>query len=117
MATVHANTSEDAVSSLMTMMAMAGTKLSEDSMVQIIGRAVHLIVQLNRQSDGGRRVLAISEVVGFEGRNVLLQDVFAFQHQGFDQEGRIIGQFVNQYPTSYGERFHKHGVNPGVPAR
>ena len=117
MATVHANTSEDAVSRLMTMMAMAGTKLSEESMVQIIGRAIHLIVQLNRMSDGGRRVLAISEIVGFEGRNVLLQDVFAFQHQGFDQEGRIIGQFVNQYPTSYGERFHKHGVNPGVPAR
>ena len=117
MATVHANTSEDAISRLMTMMAMAGTKLSEESMSQIIGRAVHLVVQLNRMTDGGRRVMALSEIIGFEGRRVLLQDVFVFQHQGFDQEGRIIGQFVNQYPTSYGERFRTFGVNPGVPAR
>ncbi len=117
MATIHANTADDAVSRLMTMIAMAGTKLSEDSMVQIIGRAIHVIVQLNRMSDGGRRVTSISEVVGFEGTKVQMQDVFAFEQTGFDPQGRIIGQHVNRYASVHGERFRKAGVNAGVPVR
>ncbi len=117
MATIHANTAEDAISRLMTMIAMAGTKLSEDSMVQIIGRALHLIVQLNRMSDGSRRVVSISEVSGFEGATVHLNDVYRFEHQSFTADGRIIGNYRNSAPSVHGGRFRKYGVNPGVQVR
>ena len=117
MATIHANTADDAISRLMTMIAMAGTKLSEDSMVQIIGRALHLIVQLTRLSDGSRRVVSISEVTGFEGSKVHMHDVFRFEHQSFTAEGRIVGAYRNVAGTAHAERFRKYGVNPGVRAR
>ncbi len=115
MATIHANSAHDAVSRLTTMIAMAGTKLSEESMIQIIGRAIHIIVQLNRMSDGARRVVSISEIKGFEGTRVFLQDVFVYQQTGFDREGRILGQYVNRQPSVLGKRFKKFGVDPGVP--
>lgn len=117
MATIHANSSSDAISRLTTMIAMAGTKLGEESMIQIIGRALHVIVQLNRMSDGARRVVAISEVMGFEGSQVHMQDVFAFEQSGFDPQGRIVGAYLNRYPSVHGARFRKAGVNPGVPIR
>ena len=117
MATVHANTSEDAISRMSTMIAMSGTKLSEDTVIQIIGRAIHVIVQLNRMSDGGRRVVSISEVTGFEGHRVHMQDVFAFEQSGFDHHGRILGRYLNRYPTAHGLRFRKFGLNPGIPIR
>jgi len=117
MATIHANSSADAMSRLMTMIAMAGTKLSEESMVQIIGRAIHLVVQLNRMTDGGRRVVSISEVLGFEGATVHTQDVFLFEQTGFDPQGRILGAYVNRIPSAMGARFRKFGVNPGIPVR
>ncbi|MBM4319155.1 MAG: CpaF family protein [Deltaproteobacteria bacterium] len=117
MATIHANTASDAISRLTTMIAMAGTKLGEESMIQIIGRALHVIVQLNRMSDGARRVTSISELVGFEGNRVHMQDVFAFEQSGFDGQGRIVGSYVNRYPSVQGARFRKYGVNPGIPVR
>ena len=116
MATIHANTATDAMSRVMTMMAMAGTKLGEESMVQLISRAVHLVVQANRLPDGSRKITTISEVTGAHGAEVTLSDVFAFQQSGFDDDGRVLGQHVNQYQTIFGERFANAGVDCGVPA-
>jgi pilus assembly protein CpaF len=99
------------------MLAMAGTKLSEESMVQIVGRALHLIVQLNRMGDGTRRVVSISEIIGFQGSQVQMLDVFTFEQSGFDPTGRILGTYVNRLPSSLGERFRKFGVNPGIQVR
>ncbi len=118
MATIHANTPRDAVSRITTMMAMAGTQLSDESMQQMVARSLHGIVQLNRMSDGVRRVVSICEVHGLDNSgNLQLHEVLAFKQTGFDPNGRIIGQYVNNNPSLYGERFTKFGANPGIPMR
>jgi pilus assembly protein CpaF len=80
LSTVHANSPRDAISRLETMVLMAGFDLPVKAIREQVASALDLIVQLDRLSDGSRRVTQVSEVVGMEGQVVTLQDVFAFQH-------------------------------------
>ena len=74
--TLHANSTMDAVSRLETMALMAGMSLPVSVIREQIARAVHLIVQQTRLSDGSRRVTAISEVAGMQSGQLQLRDVF-----------------------------------------
>jgi pilus assembly protein CpaF len=93
MATVHANTPRDCLMRLVSMIGMGGGTMSETVMMQMISRAIDLIVQLTRGSDGKRRMVAISEVTGMEGSVITLQDLFVFQQRGVDAQGKIVGEF------------------------
>src|SRR6266498_1655947 len=62
MTTIHANTARDALSRLEAMLGMSGVPLSDAAMRQMIARALHIIVQLNRGFDGRRRVMSVSEL-------------------------------------------------------
>ncbi|MBB5870951.1 pilus assembly protein CpaF [Allocatelliglobosispora scoriae] len=90
--TVHANTPRDSVSRLETMVLMAGMDLPIRAVREQIASAVDLIVQLSRMRDGSRRITSICEVVGMDGDNVKMQDIFAFDFRaGQDQYGRHQG--------------------------
>ena len=91
MTTVHANTCRDALSRLETMVLMAGMDLPHRAIREQVASALDLIVQIERSSDGKRRVSAISELVGMEGDVYLLQDIFRFVVTGRGPEGEIIG--------------------------
>ena len=54
---------------------------------------MHFVVQLNRLSDGSRKVMSISEITGMEGDTITMQEIFVFERQGKDENGRILGQF------------------------
>ena len=66
MATIHANTPRDAISRLEQMIGMAGLPMTVASIRSQIANAVQLIVQLQRQSDGKRKVTSIAEVTGWK---------------------------------------------------
>jgi pilus assembly protein CpaF len=93
MATIHANTPRDALTRMQAMIGMSGLNVTETVMTQMIARALDLIVQLQRGTDGKRRVIALTEVTGTEGTIIQLQDVFVFKQRGLDAEGRIVGEF------------------------
>jgi pilus assembly protein CpaF len=93
MTTIHANTSRDALSRLEAMVGMSGVPLSDLSIRQTIARALHVIVQLGRGSDGRRRVLGVAEITGTEGSTVVMQEIFKFTQRGVDGLGRIVGEF------------------------
>jgi pilus assembly protein CpaF len=57
-----------------------------------ISSAINVIVQQARLKDGSRKVTAITEIAGMEGDKVILQELFRFQEEGFDQNGKIVGQ-------------------------
>ena len=44
-----------------------------------------------RLSDGTRKVARLSEVVGMEASVITTQDIFVFEQQGIDENGRVIG--------------------------
>lgn len=93
MGTLHANTTRDAFARLETMCLMSGVDLPQRAIREQIASAVHLVCQLNRFQDGSRRITAITEVTGMEGDKITTQDVFFFQRQGLDENGKVKGAF------------------------
>ena len=93
MTTVHANTPRDALSRVEQMVQMGGMELPHSAIRATIASALHFVVQLNRLSDGSRKVMSISEITGMEGDTITMQEIFVFERQGKDENGRILGQF------------------------
>jgi len=92
--TIHANTPRDSISRLEMMMQMSGFNLPTRAMRQQISSALDLIVSTARLPDGSRKVTSVSEVAGMEGDTIMLQELFAYQREGVDEQGNITGRFV-----------------------
>jgi pilus assembly protein CpaF len=90
--TIHANSPRDALTRLEAMLGMAGMTLSETAMRQMLSRALHIIVQLSRGTDGHRRLVSLTEITGTEGPTVTMQEIYKFEQRGVDEQGRILGQ-------------------------
>jgi pilus assembly protein CpaF len=90
--TLHANNPRDTTRRLETMVLMAGMDLPARAIREQIASAVDLIVQVARLRDGSRKIVQITEIQGMEGDVVVLTDIFIFQIQGVDKDGRVIGQ-------------------------
>lgn len=112
MTTVHSNNPREAIARLETLCLMAGMDLPAKAIREQIAGAVDLIIQISRMSDGSRKVLYITEVVGMQGDTVTLQDIFRFKEEGFDKNRKIIGQFqaLGLIPT-FIENFEQRGVS------
>lgn len=93
MTTVHANSTRDALTRLETMLSLSGFNIQERAMRQMISSSLDVIIQLSRLSDGTRRLMALTEVTGIESGMISLQDIFIFERQGIDEQGRIIGRY------------------------
>ena len=89
--TCHANNPRDALARLENMVMMAGFELPSAAIREQISSALDIIVQQSRLPDGSRKIVKISEVTGREGNVILLQDVFVFEQQGFDDTGHVKG--------------------------
>jgi len=89
--TVHANSPSDALNRLETMVLMAGAELPSRAIREQIGSAVNVIVQQSRLRDGTRKIVNVSEVLGYDGERVRLQDIFVFKQTGVDGDGHVLG--------------------------
>jgi pilus assembly protein CpaF len=58
-----------------------------------IAAAVRLIVQLQRMSDGKRRVTSISEITGMEGEILQMQEIYKYVRTGTTEDGTVQGHF------------------------
>jgi pilus assembly protein CpaF len=94
MTTLHANNPRDALSRLETMIMMAGFDLPLKAMRTQIASAIDLVVQASRLQGGPRKVTAITEIVGMEQDTVVMQDVYRYDKDGVDENGRAYGRFV-----------------------
>ncbi|MDX1975998.1 MAG: CpaF family protein [Rickettsiales bacterium] len=93
MATIHSNSPADALSRLENLVSMSSVNLSTASLRSQIASAVQLIVQIERQRDGKRRITQIDEIIGMEGANIKLQTLFAFEAAGMGEDGYLKGTF------------------------
>ncbi len=95
MSTLHANTPRDALARVESMVMMATSSLPLEAIRRTIVSAVDLVVQISRLHDGSRKVMSITEVVGIEGSNVVLEEMFRFQPASMgNEDGKIRGRFV-----------------------
>ncbi len=94
MTTIHANACRDALTRLEQMIGMAGFDLPARSMRGQIASALHVIIQIERMSDGKRRLISLNEITGMEGEVVTMHEIFKFRRRATDADGTIHGEFV-----------------------
>jgi pilus assembly protein CpaF len=111
MTTVHANTPRDALSRIEQMIGMAGFDIPTRSIRGQIASAIHVLVQAERQEDGRRRVISISEITGMEGDVVTLQEIFRYRRTGRDEKGAVLGHYES---TGVRPKFIEHLISRGI---
>jgi pilus assembly protein CpaF len=91
--TIHANTPRDALSRVENMVSMANLNIPERAVRHQIASAIHVVVQVSRLSDGTRKVVSISEVMGLADEQIMMQELFEFERTGTDEGGKVRGTF------------------------
>jgi len=94
MATIHANNPREAISRLEQLVGMAGLPMTIPSIRGQIAAAVRMIVQLQRMSDGKRRVTSVAEITGMEGDIVQMQEIYKYVRTSTATDGTVEGHFV-----------------------
>lgn len=92
LSTGHANSSRDMLSRLETMVLM-GMELPLTAVRRQIASGVDIIVHLGRLRDRSRRVLEITEIVGFEGGEIITKPIYQFEETG-EEKNKVIGRLV-----------------------
>jgi pilus assembly protein CpaF len=109
--TLHANTPRDALARLETMVSMANLSLPEKAMRQQIAAAINVVIQVSRLSDGTRKVVSITELVGMEGDVITMQDIFVYDRQGMDGD-KVVGQYrATGIRPRFAERLKAYGID------
>ncbi|MDD5069219.1 MAG: ATPase, T2SS/T4P/T4SS family [Candidatus Omnitrophica bacterium] len=106
MSTIHANSSQDVLIRLDSMILMSGIDLPIRAIREMVSSALDIIVQTARLSDGSRKVIQISELVGMlDDTHINMQELFLFRQTGLDKDKMVTGYFtpVGNIPTFYDE--------------
>jgi pilus assembly protein CpaF len=110
--TIHANTPRDAIARLENMVSMAGINLPHKAARQQIASAITVIVQVNRLTDGQRKVTSIQEITGMEGEIITMQEIFAFKQTGMAADGKVSGHVqATGIRPKFADKLRNHGVN------
>ncbi len=90
LSTGHANSSHDMLSRLETMV-LSGAIMPLEAIRQQIASAIDIMIHLGRIRDKTRKVLEITEIVGYRDGNIQLNTLFEFIEEGETKDGRVIG--------------------------
>ncbi|WP_068775623.1 CpaF family protein [Paenibacillus sp. FJAT-26967] len=93
LSTGHANTSQDMLTRLETMV-LSGAELPVEVIRKQISSAIDIMVHLTRMRDKSRKVTEISEVAGLSKGEVILNPLFVFDDRGEDADGKVIGELI-----------------------
>lgn len=89
--TGHANSAQDMISRLETMVLSGSPGLPLEAIRQQIASAVDIIIHLSRMRDSTRKTMAISEVVGLENGRVVLNPLFQFEEDEHTTVRKVSG--------------------------
>lgn len=109
--TLHSNSPEDAINRLETMMLMNDMELPVSAIRNYIEKAINIVIQIDRLSDGKRKVSSISEVVGIKNDKVELKEIFAFKENGLSEHGEVRGEFIlYKYMPKVYDKMKRKGI-------
>ena len=109
--TVHANTPRDALGRIETMVSMTGINFPQKALRAQIASAIDIVIQIERQEDGRRRLVSVSEINGMEGDIITMSELFSFEREGIDEDGNVMGDLR---ATGIIPAFHKPLKNRGI---
>lgn len=97
--TLHANGPIDAMNRMETMIMMNEMSIPVSAIRGYIENAIDIIVQIDRLSDGRRKITNISEVDGMRDGNIVVREIFYYRQNGTTEEGSVLGDFVKARGT------------------
>lgn len=109
MSTGHANSAKDMLSRLENMILM-GMDLPLHAMKQQIASGIDILIHLGRLRDKSRKVLEITEVLGFEQDEIQLKTLYRFEEKGEDAKGMVLGVLEQKGELCYVEKLKSAGV-------
>src|SRR5450755_7657 len=111
LSTLHANSPRDALARLETMVMMGGYDLPLRAVREQIASAIDMLIQVERMSDGTRRVVAITEVQRMESDVITLQDLYTFQVDAVAVTNHIVGSLKGSgLRPSFLGKFARRGI-------
>ena len=105
----HSNSPEDMLSRLETMVLM-GMEIPLPAIRRQIASAIDIIVHLGRLRDKSRKVLKMTEVLGYEDGEIKLKTLFEFQERNM-VNGRIQGEWVKLHEMQNKEKLLAAGYS------
>jgi pilus assembly protein CpaF len=108
---IHADTPEDVMYRLETMILMSGIPLTLEAIHRQIVSSLHLVIQQDQLADGTRKITRITQVNGLKDGWVNLEDIFYYDIEQVDKDGLVSGRFkaTGVVPVFY-PIFGKRGV-------
>ncbi len=103
----HANSPEDMLSRLETMVLM-GMEIPLPAIRRQIASAIDVVIHLGRLRDGSRRVLKLVEILGYEDGEIQMQTLYEFEELGMD-EGKVLGTWVKRNELQHREKLLASG--------
>ena len=84
MATIHANSSREAIRKLQTLPLLAGGNITQDFLTPTVALAIDLVVHVGIDEDGTRRILQLSKVnKRSENLHIEIEDLFVWNGEGY----------------------------------
>ena len=110
--TIHANSPIDALNRLETLILMAGMEIPIKAIREYIENAIDIVVQVERLSDGKRKVTNISEVVGIKDDAIVLKEIFSFKQNGLTAKQEVLGEFLlHKYIPKVYDKLKARGID------
>jgi pilus assembly protein CpaF len=109
--TTHANSPDEAIARLETLVLMGGIDLPTRAIREQIANSIHLVVQQQRFVDGSRKITSIAEVIGMDDEgSVRLEPIFEF-HRLASERGKVRGEYrATGYMPSFITEFITMGL-------
>ena len=111
--TLHANGSTDALNRLETMVLMGNMEIPVPAIRDYIKNAIDIVINVERLSDGRRKITSINEVVGIDENNeIALREIFSFNQTGLTANNEVIGEFkLHNYTPIVYEKIKNKGFD------
>ena len=94
LSTGHANSTEDMLSRLETMVLQGASGLPLEAIRHQIGSAIDIIIHLSRLRDKSRKTMEITEVVGYKNGEIILNPLYVFEEDEKSTLEKVSGGLV-----------------------
>ena len=94
LSTGHANSTEDMLSRLETMVLQGASGLPLEAIRHQIGSAIDIIIHLSRLRDKSRKTMEITEVVGYKDGEIILNPLYVFEEDEKSTLEKVSGGLV-----------------------
>lgn len=109
--TVHSNTPRDALARIENMVSMTGINFPSKALRTQIASAIDVVLQIERQEDGTRRLVSVQEIEGMEGEVITMSELFSFERHGRDEDGKVLGAFrASGVVPKFREKLEARGI-------